>query len=151
MTGQIVYLDSSAILKRYIKEPGSEKAREIFVKTLAGELRIAYSPWNIGEVLGALDRARSLNRIGGEDHAIARRRFLSETKRMNRLNLALLVPVRTSLLSETWRLIEKYHVYEADALQIATAKYVDSTDFVTGDKSLHETATAEGITSTYLG
>jgi len=32
-------------------------------------VRLAFSLWNIDEVLGTLDKARHLNRISGEDYA----------------------------------------------------------------------------------
>ena len=48
----IVYLDSSAIVKRYILESGSEVVSNVYCKALNGELTLSFSTWNIGEVLG---------------------------------------------------------------------------------------------------
>ncbi len=48
MRGSVVYLDSSAIIKRYIGEPGSDKVRELYLKAYAGEVTLSYSLWNIG-------------------------------------------------------------------------------------------------------
>jgi len=48
-------------------------------------------------------------------------------------------------------LIEKHHIYEADAIQITSAKYVKSVEFLTGDRRLHEVALKEGLKSRYLG
>ena len=151
MKEQIVYLDSSAIVKRYIKEPGSDKVREIYLKAYSGEVILSYSIWNIGEVLGVFDRARRLNRIDDEVYSIVRRRFLLEVKRMTKTSLLLIIPLRLKILKESWKLIEEYHIYEADAIQIASARYINATQFLTGDKELHKVAISEKLNSIYLG
>ncbi len=51
MREQVAYLDASATIKRYIKEPGSGAARELYLKACPGELVLSFSLWNIGEVL----------------------------------------------------------------------------------------------------
>lgn len=56
MKEQIVYLDSSVIVKRYVEEPGSNIVRELYLKAYSGEVILSYSMWNIGEVLGAFIR-----------------------------------------------------------------------------------------------
>lgn len=106
--------------------------------------------WNIGEVLGALDRAVRKGKLAEEEHAIARRRFLLETGRLMRLKLLLVAPFKGRLLFEAWRIIEEHHIYQADALQIATAKHVACTKFLTGDVGLHNIALREGLNSICL-
>jgi predicted nucleic acid-binding protein len=53
-----LYLDTSAILKRYVTEPGTETTDIIYGKAETGELTITISLWNIGEALGVLDEKR---------------------------------------------------------------------------------------------
>ena len=48
MTGQIAYLDSSFLVKRYIDGSGSEKAYEVFNKAGEGNLSFAFLEWNLG-------------------------------------------------------------------------------------------------------
>ncbi len=151
MSGQILYLDSSAVIKRYIKEPGSDFVRDVYVRAYSGDASISYSIWNIGEVLGAFDKARNTGRIDERAYEIVKSRFLLETRRMMKLGIAVIVPLKLRILREGWKLIERYHVYEADAIQIASAKYVGSSQFLTGDRQLHEIAVEEGIDSVYLG
>ncbi|MEM2849382.1 MAG: type II toxin-antitoxin system VapC family toxin [Candidatus Bathyarchaeia archaeon] len=150
MSGQTAYLDSSTIVKRYIEEAGTDKVRDLYVKAYAGDVKLAFSAWNIGEVLGVLDRARYLNRISEEDYSRARRFFLSETRRLSRLGLAILVPVKSVILTHSWRILEKHHIYQADALQIASAKYVHAARFLAADKRLHEAASNEGLNSVFV-
>ena len=150
MREAIVNLYSIAIIKRYIDEPGTSIVRSIYRKAYTGDLKIAYSVWNIGEVLGAFDRARRLGRITDDEYKLVKGRFLSETRRMVKLGIAIIQPIRLSILKNSWKLVEKYHIYVADALQIASAKNVGASKFLTGDEELHEIALTEGLTSVHL-
>ncbi len=58
MSMEIVYLDNSALIKRYVMEPSGDLVRNYFLKAYSGKNILAFSIWNIGEVLGVLDRAR---------------------------------------------------------------------------------------------
>jgi len=151
MKGQIVYLDSSAIVKRYIKEPGSDLVRSFYLKAYSGDIKLSYSLWNIGEVLGVIDKARCMDRLDENSFKIVKERFLLETRRATKLGLAVIVPVKTRILVEAWNLIENHHIYEADALQIATAKRLNAKKFLTADSNLHEIAEKENLHSIYLG
>lgn len=53
-----VYLDSSVIVKRYVFERDSLVVDYVFDKGWAGELFMATSIWNFGEVLRVLDERR---------------------------------------------------------------------------------------------
>jgi len=147
MRESIAYLDSSSIVKRYIEEPGSRVVRDVYLKAYSGELSMAFSSWNIGETIGAFDKACIRGVLSLEEYLTVKRRFLIETRRLLRLGVLMLVPVKFKLLIESWDIIEKYHIYEADALQIASAKMVKATQFFTGDKRVYETASTEGLRS----
>lgn len=99
----------------------------------------------------AFDRARRAGGVDDEAYRVIRRRFLLETRRMVRLGVALVVPLKLRILREGWKLIERHHIYEADAMQVASAKQVGASQFLTGYKRLHEVALREGLNSTYLG
>ncbi|BCS92543.1 hypothetical protein [Metallosphaera javensis (ex Sakai et al. 2022)] len=45
MEHQVIYLDSSAIVKRYIEEPGSDRVREVFLRAYSGSQTLAFSLW----------------------------------------------------------------------------------------------------------
>lgn len=147
----VVYLDSSAIVKRYVKEAGSAEVKETYLRAYSGDRTLAYSIWNIGEVLGALDRAARMKRLEAEDHATARIRFVSETRRMAKRGMASIVSVKSSILGDAWRLLEEKHLYEADALQLATANHVKADSFLTADSGLHGAAREMDFNSTLLG
>ncbi len=151
MSERVVYLDSSAIVKRYVLEPGSRDVRELYLRAYSGEVGLAFSVWNVGEVLGVFDKAVRLGRLGLEEYRLARNRFLLETRRMVKLGVALVLPVKFGFLKESWRLVERYHVYQADALQLVSARHSGAEEFVTGDKRLHELALDYGLNSVCVG
>ncbi len=39
----VIYLDTSAIIKRYIKEPGSNIVRKTYLRAYAGEVILSFS------------------------------------------------------------------------------------------------------------
>lgn len=141
----IVYLDSSAIVKRYVLEDGSDVVRDVYVRALNGELKLSFSIWNIGEVLEVLDKYLKREWLKSDDYKAAHEAFIAETIRLIRLEVAKVIAVKTRLLIDSWRLVEKYHIYEADALQIVSAKYIGADQFLSGDKKLVEVSRAEGL------
>ena len=147
----LVYLDTSAIVKRYVEEPGSTLVNEVYEKALNGDVLLSFSAWNIGEALGVLDKYHRRQWLSSESYLKARAQFLGETLRLMRLRVIRVIPVRTGLLKQAWSLIEKYHIYQADALQILSAKQVSSEKFYTADKPLHEAALKEGLKSEHVG
>ena len=146
-----VYLDSSAIVKRYVVEEGSDVVRKAYLEALNGAATLHLSVWNIGEVLGALDIYHRRNWLERKDYRAVRESFISETVRLMRLGVAKVVPVRSKLLAESWLLVEKYHVYEADALQIASARLLGVDRLLSGDQRLVDISSKEEINATYLG
>ncbi|MBS7638662.1 type II toxin-antitoxin system VapC family toxin [Candidatus Bathyarchaeota archaeon] len=139
------YLDSSAIVKRYILEPGSSAVDHVFDECWIGELSIATSIWNIGEVLGVFDARRGKGWLGDDEFRRVFRNFIGEIIRLLRLRVLELIPIPASILVETWPLILIGHIYEADALQIQTCIYSGSDVFFSADKKLIDVALRVGI------
>ncbi|MFH8092871.1 MAG: type II toxin-antitoxin system VapC family toxin [Candidatus Aenigmatarchaeota archaeon] len=146
----IIYLDSSALVKRYIAEPGSNIIKETYRKALNGDLKLASSTWNIGEVLGVLDKYLTKGFLTEQDYKLAKLQFIAETIKLIKLRIIKLIPVKTRILIQTWPLIQKHHIYIADALQITSAKTVKTENFYTGDEELNEIANKEGLKTTLL-
>ena len=146
-----VYLDSSAIVKRYVLEDGSGMVEEAYLEALNGISTLHFSVWNIGEVLGALDTYYRRKWFDSEDYVAVRESFVMETVRLIKLGVAEMVPVRSRLLAESWLLSEKYHVYEADALQVVSAKHLGADKLLSGDKRLVGISEKEEVNAVYLG
>ena len=146
-----VYLDSSAIVKRYVLEKGSDRVKEIYLKAFNGVVTLFFSVWNVGEVLGVLDMYYRRKWLGSEDYRVARESFITETVRLLKLGVAKVVPVRSRLLAECWPLAEKHHIYEADALQIVSAKHFSVDQLLSNDRRLVDVSNKEGVNALYLG
>ena len=140
-----IYLDSSAIVKRYIFETGSSAMDYLFDRSWAGEVSIASSLWNIGEVLGVLDERRRRGWLDQSEYKKTLESFVGETVRLTRLKVLELFPVSTPILVESWPLILDEGVYEADALQIRTCMHSDSNAFLSSDKELISVALKTGL------
>jgi predicted nucleic acid-binding protein len=89
-----VYLDTSAIVEQYVQEAGSDVIAQVYSKARLGDLRIAYSVWNIGEVLGVLDKYHTRGWLGREDYELSRPELLGETMKMLKLRILRVVPVK---------------------------------------------------------
>jgi len=146
-----VYLDSSAIVKRYVLEEGSNKVKEIYLEAFNGAATLHFSVWNVGEVLGALDTYYRRNWLESEDYRAARESFIAETVRLIKLGVAKVVPVKSKLLAQSWLLVEKHHIYEADALQIVSAKNLGADQLLSGDQRLVDISRKEEVNAAYLG
>ena len=140
-----VYLDSSAIVKRYVSEPGSSAVDLVFDKCWLGELSITTSIWNIGEVLGVFDIRRRRRWLSEDEFRNVLRNFTGEVIRLLRLKVLEIFPVTTPILIESWPLILGEHIYEADALQIQTCIFSDSNVLLSADKELINVALRTGI------
>jgi predicted nucleic acid-binding protein len=140
-----VYLDSSAIVKRYISEPGSSAVDRVFDKCWIGELFIVTSVWNIGEVLGVFDERRRRRWLSEDEFKKVLENFASEIVRLLRLKVLEILPALTSILIETWPLILGEHIYEADSLQIRTCAYSGSDILLSADRELVNVASRAGI------
>ncbi|MEM3069427.1 MAG: type II toxin-antitoxin system VapC family toxin [Candidatus Bathyarchaeia archaeon] len=150
MRGQISYLDSSAMAKRYLKESGSEIIRSLYLKAYNGDAILTFTILNIGEVIGVFDRTSY--RIGDpQTYRKLKSLFLGELNRIIKLGICRITPLNYMIIRQSCLYIEKHHIYIADAIQIASAKIVNSDAFYTGDKKLHEIACKEGMNSIYLG
>lgn len=145
MKGGRYYLDSSAIVKRYIEEENSDIVSEIYREAYRGISKVSFSIWNVGEVLGVLDRAKRVGALDEKDYETARNYFLAEVLRMKKLGLLELVNLFNSIIIQSWDLVEKYHVYQADAIQIISARFSKADLFYTADRKLHELAIKEKL------
>ena len=145
-----LYLDSSAIVKRYVLEEGTEKVKDTYLEALSGTAILNFSIWNIGEVLGALQAYYRRKWLENDDYTAARESFVAETTRLIKLGVAKVIPVRSKLLTQSWLFVEKYHIYVADALQIVSAKNLGVDRLLSGDRRLVDVSREEGVESDYL-
>jgi uncharacterized protein len=107
----IVYIDASALVKRYVAERGSNEVIEL---TVGAEI-VATSLVSRAEVAAALARALRLGVLDRDAASRARRRFSREWSDLAR------VPVSEVLVSWTEALAWDYGLRGYDAVQLASA------------------------------
>ena len=145
---EICYLDTSALVKRCVEEPGSEVVDDIYEDAYRGVKTLSFSYWNIAESVVVFGKyARML----GLDVKRVMRDMLGEFTTLSRLHRLVVISVSPSILRTSIELVLKHHIYVADALQIASAKKANSSIMVTGDRELVNIAEAEGLKTLYVG
>lgn len=139
------FLDANAVLKRYVVEPGSDIVTRVYRAADAGRISLSYSLWTVGECLGVLDRLDRQGRLPRGALSRGRRDLLGESARLARLGVLSITPLRATLVRRSWTLILKHHVYEADAIQIATALHGRADILLTSDAQVARGASAEDL------
>lgn len=141
------YLDTSALVKRYVTEPGSETVDKVFNEAYSSIAILNTSYWNIGEAAGVFDKYGM--RLGLDSRKVFLT-LLRELKLLSRENKLTIINVSPKILRESIKLVFKHHIYLADALQIESARSVDAEIILTGDKRLSEIAKEEGFKVVFL-
>jgi predicted nucleic acid-binding protein len=132
----------------YVRETGTDAVDAIFKALEMGSIKIHFSMWNFGEVLGVFDR---YNRIGTVDYDDASNKFFNDVDKYVGFGSMEVINVTPLLISRSIKTLRKHHIYVADALQIETCKSVNAAILVTGDKGLRDAAVKEGIKVSYIG
>ncbi len=107
----IVYLDASALVKRYVAERGSPETAELTARAGA----VATSLITRAEVAAALAKAVRIGLLGAESGRKAQRAFTSQWADIAR------VPVTEALLSRAETLAWDYALRGYDAVHLASA------------------------------
>jgi predicted nucleic acid-binding protein len=139
------YLDTSAIVKRYISESGTEVVGELYRAAERDALLLQFSLWNVGEVLGVMDTYHRRDWITKTEHERIERLFAAETVKLVKLGSLDVLPAHHSYIVKTWKLVRHHHIYQADALQAITAAENESSTFLTADTELARVAREEGL------
>ena len=123
-----LYLDSSALVKRYVKEVGSDSVVEAMAR--AG----AYKMCRIGFV----ETVRAVAREGGPEEV---EKMESDWTRVD------VIEVDKALAEDAARLAVRHRLRSLDALHLAAALAVadDDPTFVTWDGDLHRAAREQGL------
>jgi predicted nucleic acid-binding protein len=145
MTELIVYLDSSAVAKRYVEEKGSDLVDRIYSGAETGGIQMAFSIWNVGEVLGVLDKYRAKRILSESEWRISFRNLALESTKMLRLGALIVCPITSDALVDSWVVSIGSHIYQADALQIVSARELGCGLLLTADGKLLEAAKSCGL------
>ena len=80
----MIYLDTSALVKRYVEEEGTQGVDKLFDSAYRGSAVLATSVFNIGEAVSVLDKKARRGELAG-DVKTAVSLMLREVKTLTRL------------------------------------------------------------------
>jgi len=142
------YLDSSGMVKRYVKETGS--AWVVAITDPSGGNEVLTSLISGAEVVAAICRSGRTKAITPQDVAKAVAAFKSEFK-----SLCVVIKVSDQVVDTAMTLAEKHGLRGYDSVQLATALELSAERdlsnasplvFVSSDNKLNSAAQAEGLT-----
>ena len=138
----IGYIDSSALIKRYLIEAGSETLAQF----LQSAPLLMTSSLTELEIWAAFERAKRVRRIDSPNY----RRLATDFSREMAAGFIALVPINPSIHSMAIRAIRQRRLRAPDAVQLATALSFQGTsgtqvEFICADRALLEAARLEGI------
>ena len=88
----MIYLDTSALVKRYVEEEGTQEVDKLFDSAYRGSAVLATSVLNIGEAASVLDKKARRGELAG-DVKTAVSLMLREVKTLTRLGSFVVVPL----------------------------------------------------------
>jgi hypothetical protein len=129
------FIDSSALIKRYVEEIGSEKVDDLF--TIASE--IILSPITKIEIHSTIDRLKCERLLSNKDYSRLTKEIHHDFKYFS------VLPFNHQIELQSIHLIEKHHLRTLDSIQLASClSQKDSIDsFVVSDRKLKMAAKKE--------
>lgn len=131
------FFDSSALIKYYIEEEGSDKV----VNLILNATSIYISKLSIVECISVLRRAYKENRISKESYDYTKSRMITELSGMY------LLDVDDSIISNVIEILDSFQMKTLDAIQLASVYFCESKVdfFVLSDNKLLKNAERIGI------
>lgn len=135
----MIYFDTSALVKKYVMETGSEDVVNLMKSEAVATSKLTYP-----EMLSAFVRRSKTGDISDDKLIEAVRNFEADW------NCFIVIDLQDDLLPITKRLIEKYYLRGADSIHLASALWIkDAVDenvtFVASDTGLLKAAQSEKL------
>lgn len=132
-----LYLDTSALLKLYLREPGSASLR---LTTHSCRPWLFTSRVTYAETLAGLARACREGRITARTYRTKSQQFEENWRQLH------VVEVTAAALLPCGDLIERYGLRGFDAVHLCAAQWLERPDFACFDDRLRSAAREEGLT-----
>lgn len=129
------FLDSSALAKRYIMEPGSDKVRTVLAQTSEVAICLICPP----EILSALCRVRRRGSISAAQYDEAKGALYADIEDMS------VCAITVSIVYKAIDLIERFPLRTLDALHIACALGWQADLFISSDRRQLSAASESGL------
>jgi predicted nucleic acid-binding protein len=130
-----LYLDTSALAKRYIEEQGSKTVLE----KCAQADEIMLSPLSVPEMISVFNRLREERKIPEDSYLDIKNNFLED------LTEVVFLEMNQEILLESVECIEKTGLKTLDAIHVATAQKMKCDLFMTSDHQQKKAAKSMGL------
>jgi hypothetical protein len=130
-----IFLDSSALAKRYVQEPGSDRVEEI----LSSASSLCVSVICVPEVVSALCRRRREGKVSQQQYSKAKQALFED------IEDASVVNVTDKVVARAVELLERRPLRPSDSLHIASAAEWSAELFVSADERQCAAARGYGL------
>ncbi|MGH7847436.1 MAG: type II toxin-antitoxin system VapC family toxin [Candidatus Binatia bacterium] len=130
-----IFLDSSALAKRYIQEPESDRVEAILSSASAMGLSVIC----LSEVVSALCRRRREGKLSRQQYLEAKQALFSD------IEDASVVGITDQVIARAVELLERWPLRSADSLHVACAAEWSAQLFVSADDRQCSAARAYGL------
>ncbi|MBS3794906.1 MAG: type II toxin-antitoxin system VapC family toxin [Candidatus Thorarchaeota archaeon] len=138
-----IYLDTSALVKRFLEEEGTNIVDSLFDKCYDEKAKLVLSQFNVGEATVVFNKYENRDIIPSAEEPF--QILYNELSLLCKLGSVRVVPLLGKIVNDSIPLIFKYDLYIADAIQIKTCLYQECSCFATFDRKLQNVAEAEGL------
>ncbi|RPI74505.1 MAG: PIN domain-containing protein [Desulfobacteraceae bacterium] len=134
-------VDSSAFVKRYIQEEGSERVEQVLQEAAQLALCIILVP----EIISGLNRRMREGVLSPDNYSIVKRQLLNDVRD------AIVLQITPAAISRSINLLENNALRAMDSLHVACALEWQAQLFVTADQRQYQAARNSGLQAEYLG
>jgi predicted nucleic acid-binding protein len=119
-----IFLDSSALAKRYVQESGSDRLEEI----LSSASALGVSVICLSEIVSALCRRRRERKLSPQQYVKAKQALFEDIEDSSVVN------VTDAVIARAIDVLERWPLRSADSLQVASAAEWSAELFVSADE-----------------
>jgi len=131
-----LYFDTSAVIKEFAPEVGSDLIDKLTTKAREGDIQIVSSVWVVNEALAVIDRKFRKDELKQLQVQKVIATFAERIKTSSQIANFLFAPVDHTIISRSRNLINGLHISADDALHLYTAWVFDCQYFLVHDHKI---------------
>ncbi|MGC1134095.1 MAG: type II toxin-antitoxin system VapC family toxin [Nitrososphaeraceae archaeon] len=130
-----LYFDTSAIIKEFVNEVGSELIDKVTTSAREGHLQVVSSVWSINEALAVIDRKYKKNEITQVQIQTVISTFAKRMIDSSQKSNFFFAPLDHTILVNSREAIKDFHISPSDALHLYTGWVYDCACFLVQDRN----------------
>lgn len=133
-----VYFDTSAVIKEFVSEIGSDLVDDISNNAKTGNLQIITSVWSINEAVAVVDRLarKPENPLSKVEQQQIIATIVERIRYSNENAIFRIAPIDHAIVANSRLLIDELHISADDALHVYTGWIYDCGHFLIHDKKI---------------